>query len=366
MPKRISIWLVFGWFIVSLLDSFISHPQNVYLYDPFSSTILVTLALTALFTGAQMGLQYLAVKKQKVANVDRGKVDDIRVSVPGYGEFIPKFWGLVRIAPIWFWESPAVDHPVTTPGQAGGKGSPKPPTATTIDHYYLKSVAGVFLDGPMYGGVRRIWFDNDLVAAFLENTSATKYEAEYGVLSGGAAVATQAECSGGKKVTGIGSGGKCTVTVSTLAGDYELAVHYTSSSALTYKVYVDGVLQGDLVCPSSGGSTIVAIATYSTPITLTAADHLIRFENSGAACPNLDCIDLALAQSSTAIDTRAFSSAIDTNKIPPMNQNHSWAYNNLDPDPGDGAGSGGNPGTPFLDLNSSRLPGQAKELDRYL
>lgn len=291
-----------------------------------------------------MGIHYLAAKKQKAPNVDRGKTDDIRLAVPGYGEFIPKGWGLFRIAPIWIWESPAVDHPVTTPGQGGGKGPPKPPTATTVDHYYLKSVAGVFHDGPIYGGVRRIWFDNDLVASFLNTLDSTIYEAEHGVLSGGAAVAVQAECSGGKKVTGIGSGGKCTVTVTTSAGDYELAVHYTSTSALTFKVYVDGVLQGDLVCPSSGGATIVAIATYATPIPLTAADHLIRFENAAAACPDLDCVDLALAQSATAIDTRAFSSAIDVNKIPPTNQNHGWAYNNLMPDPGDGAGLP--PGTP--------------------
>lgn len=308
-------------------------------------------AISASLSAAAMGIHYLAAKKQKAPNVDRGKTDDIRLAVPGYGEFIPKFWGLVRIAPVWIWESPAVDHPVTTPGQSGGKGPPKPPTATTVDHYYLKSVAGVFHDGPIYGGVRRIWFDNDLVAAFLDSLDSTIYEAEYGVLSGGAAVATQAECSGGKKVTGIGSGGKCTVTVSTLAGDYELAVHYTSSSSLTYNIYVDGGLLGSLACPSSGGATIVAIATYATPIPLTAADHLIRFENAAAACPDLDCVDLALAQSATAIDTRAFSSAIDVNKIPPTNQNHGWAYNNLMPDPGDGGGSGGDPGTPFQSFN---------------
>lgn len=351
MPKRISHWLVFGWLIAVLLDPLFPHPENVYLCDPFSSTIIVGLAISALFAGAQMGLQILAAKKQKVANIDRGKVDDIRVSVPGYGEFIPKFWGLCRVAPIWVWESPAVDHPVTTPGQAGGKGAPKPPTATTVDHYYLKSVAGVFHDGPIYGGVRRIWFDNDLVASFLTSLDSTIYEAEYGVLSGGAAVATQIECSGGKKVTGIGSGGKCTVTVTTAAGDYELAVHYTSTTELTFKVYVDGSLQGDLVCPASGGATIIAIATYPTPITLTAADHLIRFENSGAACPDLDCVDLALAQSASAIDVRGFSSAIDVNKIPPTNQNHGWAYNNMMPDPGDGVGSGGDPGTPFQSFN---------------
>lgn len=304
-------------------------------------------------TAATAGIQYLIAKKQKLPNVDRGKVDDIRASVPGYGEFIPKIWGIARIAPIWVWESPAVDHPVTTPGHSGGK-SPKPPTATTVDHVYLKSVAGIFHDGQLYGKhpVRRIWFDTDLVASFItENLSSVLYEAEFGTLTGGATVATQAECSGGKKVTGIGSGGKCEISVHTEAGDYELAVHYTSLTDLTYKVYIDTILLGDLVCPASGAATIVAIATYASPITLTAADHLIRFENSGAACPDLDGIDLAMALTIDPIDTRDFSSVVDVSRIPPANQDHGWAYFNHLPDPGDGGGAGGAVGTPASTFN---------------
>ena len=558
--------------------------------DPFTIgalTITVAMEVQAAIAAASLLASYLLTRKKStaMANVDRGKVNDIRASVPGYGEFIPKGWGLFRIAPIWIWESPAVDHPVTTPGHSGGKmPSGGAPTATTVDHVYLKSVAGVFNDGEIYGGVRRIWFDNDLVAVF-HDLDATKYEAEWGVLSGGAAVATQAECSGGRKVTGIGGAvtyptdisgcklwlkadslslndgdavttwtdssgnardatqataglkpiyktnvingqpvirfdgtddrlvtssvavaggafsafivlkfastsgaqyplfngdnvagngwalesgagtagkrgvlyrgnaisddgttstitelwsvtrtsapslnfylngtitsiaadasaltaptnkvvvggdsggsagffngdiaeiiifdsalstgnrqaiesylagkysisgptpavtGKCTLTATTAAADYELAVHYTSSSALTYNVYVDGSLLGSITCPSSGGSTIVALATYASPITLTAGDHLFRFENTTAACPDLDCIDLAIAQTAVAADPRAFTSTLNVNNIPPANQNHGWAYNNHLPDPGDGGGAGGAAGTPHQTFN---------------
>lgn len=349
--KRISLWLVWGWCLASLFDTGLPHP-HVYLCDPISGSFLVSLAISAAITAASVGLQYLTQKKQKGQNTDRGKQDDIRASVPGYGEFIPWGRGVFRIAPIWIWESPAVDHPVTSTVGGGGK-FPKPPTNTTTDHAYYKSVAGVFHDGEIYGGVRRVWFDNDLVVDFRNDISATKYEAEYGVLSGGATVSTQAECSGGKKVTGIGSGGKCTVKVSTSGNDYELAVHYTSTTDLTYKVYIDGSLLGDLFCVASGSAAIVAIATYSLPITFTAGDHLIRLENSGAACPDLDCIDLALAQAPT-VESRQFTSLIDVNKLPSTNQNHSWAYNNFLPDPGDGGGSGGDPGTPYHTFNLSK------------
>lgn len=315
---------------------------------------MATLAIPLGITLVTTGLESLLQRKQKLPNVDRGKQDDIRLSLPGLGEFVPWFRGTVRVAPVIIWESPAVDHPVTTQGQSGGKGTPKPPTATTVDHVYLKSIAGVFLDGPMYGDVKRIWFDNDLVAVHAPAVlSAVKYEAELGILSGGAAVSTQSQCSGGKKVTGIGSGGKCQVTVTTEGDDYELAVHYTSTVDTTYKVYVDGSLLGDLFCPASGGAGIVGIATYASAIPLVADDHLIRFENSGAACADLDCVDLALAQTSTAIDPRFFTSTIDVNKLPASNQDHSWAYSNFQPDPGDGAGSGGVAGTPHRSFTIS-------------
>lgn len=321
-----------------------------------AGALLIPLAISAATTAASYGLEYLQAKKAKVAPVDRGKQDDIRTSLPGYGELIPKIWGTARVAPIWIWETPAVDHPITTAGKSGGK-SPKPPTPTTTDHVYVKSIAGVFHDGEIYGGVRRMWFDTDLVFNGLTSAAAGgggggeisshKYEAEYGLLAGGASITTQAECSGGKKVTGLGSGGKVTITASVATDDYELAVHYTSTVDRTFKVYLDGSLLGDIFCSASGGAGIVAIETWPSTISLSIGAHLFRFENSGAACPDLDYIDLVRARNTDEIDTRSFSSVIDPSKIPASDQNHAWSYNNFQPDVGDGSGAGGVAGTPF-------------------
>lgn len=355
--KRLSLWMVAGWLIATMLDTYFPHAPMVRA-DPISGSILISLAITAAVSAAQAGLGYLAAKKQKVANIDRGKQDDIRASVPGYGEFIPRGWGTFRVAPIWIWESPAVDHPVTTPGHSGGKGAPKPPTATTVDHVYLKSVAGVFHDG-LIQKVLRIWFDNDLVANFvtsnavssgiaeLNTVASSKYEAEYGTLAGGATVATQAECAGGKKVTDIDSGGgTCEVAITVAAStDYELAVHYTSTTDLSYFISVDGGADVELECQSSGGATIVAIETIDLGA-LTAGAHTLTFSNSSGSAPDLDCIDIAPARDTAAIDTRSFVSTIDVNKVPPTNLDHGWAYANFDPDPGDGRGAGGAAGTP--------------------
>lgn len=586
MPKRISRWLLLGWLIASVADYFLPHPQNAYLCDPISGTILTSLIISAAVSAATAGLQYLTQKKQKAANVDRGKVDDIRASVPGYGEFIPQIWSTARVAPIWMWETPAVDHPVTTPGHSGGKGlGGSPPVATTVDHVYLKSIAGVFHKGEIFGGVRRIWFDNDLVfnglisPSFAAPLTATldsrKYEAEYGILTGGAAVSTQSQCSGGKKVTSLGvtdtalltslishwkldelsgaradsygsnnltdnntvtqavgkisygaqftranseylsktdnaslpkgdiafeftawvyldtksanmailaqnsdtqpgyqlyydsaadrfkflvsftdtttatvtannagapsvgtwyfilaahdpvtdalyikvnngtadsqaTGGKiptspttsftigrdnfpafenywngridevsywqrlltvgeqteiynagagrgifgdCKITITVPStDDYVMSIHYTSSSALSFYISIDGAASVAKACASSGGSTIVAIETFSLG-TLTVGDHTVTFKSVVGACPDLDCIDVAPARTTSAIDSRAFSAGLNTSRIPPTDQDQSWAYNAFVPEPGDGGGAGGATGTPAQSFN---------------
>lgn len=324
MPvKRPLHWLSFGGLIAAIIYLCLPQSEGLYLSDPVS--ILVSVAISAAITAGQVGLEYLIAKKQKVPNVDRGKQDDIRISTSGYGEFIPKGWGQFRVAPIWVDGTPIVHTVVTTPGQSGGK-SPKPPTAGTEDHVYTKTVVGVFHDGLVYKGVTRIWFDTDLVYNNSQALLSTLfYDAEYGTLAGGASVATQAECSNGRKVTGLGSGGTCTLAVtSPTTGSYELAVHYTSTSELTFKISVNGAATVDLVCPSSGAATIVAIQTLT--VSLTSGANTIAFSNAGAACPDLDMISLAPALTSTTAlaDTRSFTGITNVDQIAPTDGLVPW------------------------------------------
>lgn len=348
MPKRISLWLIAGWLILGFADQFIPH-SSVYACDPISGSILVSLAISAAVAGASAGVEYLVAKHKKASPVDRGKQDDIRVSLPGYGESIVKAWGAFRSAPIWVWHTPIVHTIITTPGQGGGKGAPKPPTGDTVDHIYTTSLAGVFHDGLLHKGVKRIWFDTDLVYhADLTNNFAdlasTRTEAEWGVLAGGASVTTQAECSGGKKVTGLGSGGSVTlpITVDT-AGLYVCAIHYTSTVDRTFKVSANGGVSVDVICTASGAASIVAIETLT--VSLSSGANTIAFANAGAACPDLDYIDIAPDLSFVnGRDTRAFSGLIDPNKIAPTDQDQAWAFANEAPvfsDPDGGVSGGG-------------------------
>lgn len=577
MTDPLFIWRKATWrelilpalFVVACVTDFVlSRPSLVLRCDPITLALMVFTSVTLPLYERMLGFG----RKKQPPNIDRGKVDDIRLMAPGYGEFIPKFWGTVRVAPIVVWESPAVDHPVTTPGHSGGKGllgGPSPATATTVDHVYVKSFATVFHDGEIFGGVRRIWFDNDLVASFVTSDamgaalnatiSSKKYEAEFGRLSGKAVIAAQAECSGAKKVTGLSTspgapntnlvsywkledltdsfgtnnltnnnaatfvagkvgnavnlvaassqylskvdnatldlttamsidgwvkltsvgaiqtfaskwnystdgawaiqisntneivvniaptptdvgnthgdtsglglttgtwyhvavvfdgtltgnanrlkvfvngvqktlsftgtipaallnsaaafelgrfqglgrfldglldevglwgraltsaeiitrynsgtgrslGGDCIISVNAPSTQaYEMAVHYTSSSALSFDVSIDGATSTSLSCPSSGGSGIVAMVTMNLG-SLTAGDHTITFSSSTGTAPALDCIDIVASRDTNATDSRRFAAALDVAKIPAPNQDHAWAFNNFQPDPGD-------------------------------
>lgn len=304
--------------------------------------IAISLAISAAVTAATTAAEYaLAPKPKKPDPVDRGKLDDIRFSIPAYGASIFKIWGTGRTAPIWFWHTPAIDIPVTTPGQSGGKGGGggTPPTPDVTEHRYFKNMAGVFHDGQIQH-VSRIWFNSELVlnapiSTNFATTSSTRYEAENAVLAGGAAVATQAECSEGRKVTGIGSGGTATVHCDVSAtGAYEIAIGYTSTVERTFKVSVNGGATTDVVCPASGGAGLVAVI----PITrsLTAGANTIAFSNSGAAAPDLDYISIAPALVFTETpsgpqDRRSFTGITTPGRVFQFDPDIAWPINDDQP-----------------------------------
>lgn len=294
--------------------------------------------MAAISTAASTGLQYaLTPKPKKPAPIDRGKLDDLRFSLPAYGAAIPKVWGTFRCAPTWFWHTEAVDRPVTTPGsQGGGKGGGAPPTADEIEHRYFKNMAGVFHDG-LIQSVSRIWFDEELVinANFANNfaeTSSTRYEAEHGILTGGASVATQVECSGGKKVTGIGSGGSVTIHCDVLAtATYEVAVGYTSTVDRAFRVSVNGGPLTELTCPASGGAGVVAYKVLS--LSLTSGANTIAFSNPAAASPDLDSISIATALTFTeGADPRGFTGITRPGRVAPDDPDVMWVVSDEQPD----------------------------------
>jgi len=317
--------------------------------------VAISLAVAGATTAAQL---LFAPKPKKPAPIDRGKLDDARFSIPALGAAIPKGWGTFRCAPIWIDHVPTIHTVQVTEGQSGGKGgSPTPPTADERKHIYTKSVIGVFHNGPIFKGVSKMWFGEKLVynsnlATNEADTATLRGEAEHGVLSGGASVVTQAECSGGRKVTGIGSGGVCVITVDVpTTGSYEIACFYTSTVQRTFKIRVNGGALNDLVCPASGGAGEVTSEVIT--LTLTAGANAIQFENSGAACPDLDRIDVAPALVFTpeGEDPRGFTGIIRPGRFGPDDPDFAWPATNEQPTFSETTGGMSNGG--FIQANLS-------------
>jgi hypothetical protein len=331
-PKNIPVWLLVGWLICGVVDLFLPHPK-AYVCVPVS--IGISIAISAAITAGTVGLQYLIAKRQKAAPTDRGKSDDIRISIPGYGEQIVKSWGKGRGAPVWFWYTKIVDRPIVTPGHSGGKGPPKPPTGTDTNHQYYTSMAGVFHDGAIQS-VRRIWFNGDLVWNIV-SLSATRYEAEKATLGGSATIvaATYASNNGGVSRLGNGPGNNGYVDFSvavTDSGLYDLALFYQlDSTTQSFEVWLDGVSQGSVSCAASGPG-VIAIQTME--FAMTVGTRVIRVGNSSANAPNLDCIEVAETLSfsgGSLADARVFSSLTDPAIVPPTNQVKPWATYNAKP-----------------------------------
>ena len=317
------------------LDYILPRPK-AYFADPIS--IAISIAISAAITAGSIGVEYLLAKRQKATPVDRGKQDDIRISLPGYGEQIVWSRGIVRGAPVWFWNIPIFDRPVTTPGHSGGKGGPKPPTPTVTDHQYFTTVAGVFHDGEIQS-VRRIWFNQDIVWDLVGSDGAslpTRYEAESATLNGTAHITAAAYASNGAGVTLLGTEGgnngsvDFAVTVAD-TGDYDIAIYYQSDAGTySFDIWLDTVLQGSVACAPSGVG-LIGIQTFG--ITMTAGAHTIRLGRAGGfSCPNLDCIDITETVSfAEGADYRATTQLVDPTVLAPDDQTKAWAYHNAMP-----------------------------------
>lgn len=117
--------------------------------------------------------------------------------------------------------------------------------------------------------------------------SGAYYEAEDGILDGGATAVADSVCSNGHKVTGIGMGGKCTITVPTAPdeGDVQLRVYYKSTSDMLMYIKVNGT--GDVYSfPNTAG----LLRSKATSIAIPVSGANIEFSHPTLSCPDIDQI----------------------------------------------------------------------------
>ena len=142
----------------------------------------------------------------------------------------------------------------------------------------------------------------------VEQGGAYSFEAEQGVLAGGAASVDAAACSNGKYVGNVGGGnGTVTFTVGAgAAGNYTMRVYYATAEARDLAVIVNGNTY-TVNCPSTGDW-----GTPGNPVELTVSlnsgnNTIVLAGVNGAYAPNLDRIELDLSAYSIEVETATLS-----------------------------------------------------------
>nr|WP_239070052.1 MULTISPECIES: CBM35 domain-containing protein [unclassified Streptomyces] len=116
------------------------------------------------------------------------------------------------------------------------------------------------------------------------------YEAEASTLAGGTTITSCAHCSGGKKLSYLGSGGTATFNnvAESAAGSYTMSVSFMSvGQSRSAVVTVNGVNQTVSFPATPDYNTVV---TKDVTVQLKAGNNTIKFSNPSAGAPNLDRI----------------------------------------------------------------------------
>jgi alpha-glucosidase len=121
---------------------------------------------------------------------------------------------------------------------------------------------------------------------------AIEAEAAGNTLSGGAAVSACGACSGGQKVSNIGSSATLTVNgvPATSTGSKTVTVHYAAAEARTAYLSVNGGAAVPVLFPATGGWSTPGAKTFA--LTLANGTNSISFSNSGGWAPDIDRIEV--------------------------------------------------------------------------
>ncbi len=262
---------------------------------------MAQLAIMAGVMAASYAIDYFAAKNSKVAPIDKGRFDDLRITGSDYGATIPIVIGKMRLAPQIVFHVPIITTTSTTPGQAGGKGSPHAPTPATVNYHYTTSLFMMLCAGGLSRGIRRIWAGTKLIWN-LDGSEGFNdfYEAENATTITSSAIVSDTTASGGAGVQFATS--SSFVQYSNLyaeqGGSFELAIYYKQTGAANLTVTVNGEAPqtvaitdtasdiGKAVCTvtlDTGAVNIIRVAAASTQTTI-----LDRIGLSSTATPDVD------------------------------------------------------------------------------
>lgn len=239
--------------------------------------------------------------KPKLQPVDRGKLDDLRVTFMEEGAFKPLVYGRrVRLGGLMRWGTQTQEYVTRTPGRSGGKGGGARQAEPPTNNYTYRKSFAVLVAGNRVRRFRRIKEDTEVI--FNDDGSdsfADFYEAELATLSGAAAVSSGTDYSGGRAVTlGIGGAVSFDGVRAAALGANTLTIFYKAAGTASVTLVVNGA-GAPVALPSTGG----AVGTYTVSPTLNRGANQIGLLYTGLSSVVVDRIHVR-APTASAPDTR--------------------------------------------------------------
>jgi len=251
--------------------------------DPISGTVL--LILLAVQAGAMAAQYALAPKAPKQAPLDKGRLDDLRFQTVEEGGTKIKVYGRrVRVSGNVIDGSRTREIKSTTPGRSGGKaGGGRPAEPTTNNFSYKKTFAIAVCQGPIRSFLQ-IKEDDEVV--FNMPASYLPAERSGNTLAGGAAVAVDATCAGGRKVNlpNTGSVQWNTVPIA-VVGTVSLVIYYQANASISATVRVNST-DHPVTLPSTSG----ALGEYSLAVSMNLGNNTVKITNGTASTLSIDQI----------------------------------------------------------------------------
>lgn len=299
----------------------------------------LSIALPLIIGGATTGLQLLFAPRIKQPPIDKGKLDDIRITGADKGAYIPRFWGVVRIGGQWVFTS-GVTHSVVQSPSSGGKGGPSAPSTRT--HIY-KISGGVLFARNEIDSFGKIWHNADILLDPSGNGSGEiELEAEDGTLTGGTTVVTSGgvpDRTSDDYVTGLGNGESVTVDIPLTVVPIDptdgepvefthLSFYYKSNADAVVNILINGTDTITKTFFDTGGDWGVQSAIYE------GLASTVKYHNPSAAIPDLDFVKVQVIYEIIRFPQESLKTTgiIDTRILYPLDPIYPAEYFNYTPD----------------------------------
>lgn len=292
------------------------------------------MATLAIQVGIAVGTAVLSsalAPKPKQQPVDRGRLDDLRVTTVEEGAFKPLVYGRrVRLAGNIRWGTKTKEFITQTPGRTSGKGGGGGRSEPPTNHFTYRKSFAVLVCGNRIRRYRRIWEGTEVIFNGDGSESYEDfYEAELAELSGTAQIGSGVSYSGGRAVaTGLAGSIIFRDVRAASQGSHVISIFYKESSGVSVTLTVNGSSQS-VSLPATGSAVGRVEATATLNL---GTDNLITILHVGIGSTIIDRIQVRRSGDPAPDERPIIVGVVDEAGTYPADLDRPLTFYNLSPE----------------------------------